>query len=83
MGQLSEGVTSLLDPLDTEGGIIHGALYELNDPNGLEKMLQANPGSRNVILGNEQVAEDRHDPGDGRCGCGKPRGAEGGRRRRH
>jgi phosphatidylserine/phosphatidylglycerophosphate/cardiolipin synthase-like enzyme len=57
MGQLSDGVTELLDRADKEGGTIHGALYELNDPNGLEKSLQANPNSRNVILGNEQVAK--------------------------
>jgi phosphatidylserine/phosphatidylglycerophosphate/cardiolipin synthase-like enzyme len=54
MGQLSEGVTSLLDRADKGGGTIHAALYELNDPKGLEKRLQANPKSRNVILGNEQ-----------------------------
>jgi len=54
MGELEEGVTSLLDRADKKGGIIHAALYELNDPNGLEKHLQANPNSRNVILGNEQ-----------------------------
>ncbi|HEU5275468.1 MAG TPA: phospholipase D-like domain-containing protein [Xanthobacteraceae bacterium] len=57
-GQLFEGVTSLLDRADTQGGTIHAALYELNDPNGLEKRLQADgegdPKSRNVILGNEQ-----------------------------
>ena len=35
MGQLQEGVTSLLARADKDGGIIHGALYELNDPNGL------------------------------------------------
>ena len=58
-GQLFEGVTSLLDRADANGGTIHAALYELNDPNGLEKRLQAadgkgDPESRNVILGNEQ-----------------------------
>ena len=57
MGQLSEGVTSLLDRADTDGGTILGALYELNDPNGLEKKLQANPKSRTVILGNEQSVD--------------------------
>jgi hypothetical protein len=54
MGQLQEGVTSLLARADKGGGTIHAALYELNDPNGLEKQLQANPTSRTVILGNEQ-----------------------------
>ena len=54
MGQLQEGVTSLLARADDKGGTIHAALYELNDPNGLEKQLQANAHSRNVILGNEQ-----------------------------
>jgi phosphatidylserine/phosphatidylglycerophosphate/cardiolipin synthase-like enzyme len=60
MGQLAEGVTSLLDRADRDGGTINAALYELNDPDGLEKRLQAadhgNPKSRCVILGNEQVA---------------------------
>ena len=56
-GQLFEGVTSLLDRADTQGGTINAALYELNDPGGLEKRLQAagqgDPKSRTVILGNE------------------------------
>jgi phosphatidylserine/phosphatidylglycerophosphate/cardiolipin synthase-like enzyme len=53
MGQLQEGVTSLLARADKNGGVIHAALYELNDPQGLEKQLHANAKSRNVILGNE------------------------------
>src|SRR5215475_2361860 len=61
MGQLQEGVTSLLARADKDGGTIHAALYELNDPNGLEKQLQAadhgDPKSRNVILGNEQAVD--------------------------
>src|SRR6202011_3981677 len=59
MGQLSEGVTSLLDRADTAGGAIHCAAYELNDPNGLEKKLHANPKSRTVILGNEQSVDPK------------------------
>ena len=59
MGQLSEGVTSLLDRADAGGGTIHAALYELNDPEGLEKHLQANPTSRIVILGNEQSVDPK------------------------
>ena len=63
IGQLSEGVTSLLDRADSDGGIINTALYELNDPKGLEKRLQAadhgNPKSRNVILGNEQSVDPK------------------------
>src|SRR3954453_439365 len=59
MGQLQEGVTSLLTRADKEGGLIHAALYELNDPNGLEKQLQANPNSRMVILGNEQSVDPK------------------------
>ena len=59
MGQLTEGVTSLLDRADSDGGIINTALYELNDPKGLEKRLQAadhgNPKSRNVILAFPQI----------------------------
>jgi phosphatidylserine/phosphatidylglycerophosphate/cardiolipin synthase-like enzyme len=54
MGQLQAGVTSLLGRADKNGGTIHAALYELNDPQGLEKQLQANAKSRNVILGNEE-----------------------------
>jgi len=59
MGQLQDGVTSLLARADKEGGVIHAALYELNDPNGLEKQLQANPNSRIVILGNEQSVDPK------------------------
>lgn len=59
MGQLQEGITSLLARADKEGGLIHAALYELNDPNGLEKQLQANPKSRIVILGNEQSVDPK------------------------
>lgn len=62
MGQLFEGVTYLLDRADQNGGQIHGALYELNDPEGLEKRLQANPASRTIILGNEQVAATETKP---------------------
>ncbi|WP_315803230.1 phospholipase D-like domain-containing protein [Bradyrhizobium sp. SZCCHNS3002] len=54
MGQLQDGLTSLLARADAGGGTIHAALYELNDPNGLEKQLHRNPASRTVILGNEQ-----------------------------
>src|SRR3569832_858002 len=54
MGELQEGVTSLLARADKNDGTIHAALYELNDPQGLEKHLQATAKSRNVILGNEQ-----------------------------
>jgi phosphatidylserine/phosphatidylglycerophosphate/cardiolipin synthase-like enzyme len=62
MGQLFEGVTSLLDRADKDGGTVHAALYELNDPKGLEVRLQANPTSRHVILGNEQVAATDTEP---------------------
>lgn len=61
-GQLFEGVTSLLDRADTQGGTIHAALYELNDPSGLERRLHANPKSRTVILGNEQEAKTKAQP---------------------
>lgn len=62
-GQLYEGVTSLLDRLDqTENATILAALYELGDPNGLEKRLQAadhgSPKTRHVILGNEWGVDD-------------------------
>lgn len=60
MGQLQEGVTSLLTRADKDGGVIHAALYELNDPKGLEQRLHENPNSRTVILGNEasETSED-------------------------
>jgi phosphatidylserine/phosphatidylglycerophosphate/cardiolipin synthase-like enzyme len=59
MGQLAEGLTALLSRADKGGGTIHAALYELNDPGGLEKRLQANPASRKVILGNEQSVDPK------------------------
>ena len=66
MGQLSDGVTELLDRADKDGGTIHGALYELNDPKGLEVRLQAadhgDPKSRNIILGNERIAKTKTTP---------------------
>jgi phosphatidylserine/phosphatidylglycerophosphate/cardiolipin synthase-like enzyme len=56
-GQLFEGLTALLDRADKEDGEIRAALYELNDPEGLEVRLQAKdrgkPRSRAVVLGNE------------------------------
>jgi phosphatidylserine/phosphatidylglycerophosphate/cardiolipin synthase-like enzyme len=68
MGQLSEGVTSLLDRADKGGGTVHAALYELNDPKGLEVRLQAadhgDPKRRIVILGNEVVAKTATSPAD-------------------
>ncbi|MGJ4942999.1 phospholipase D-like domain-containing protein [Bradyrhizobium sp. HKCCYLS1011] len=71
MGQLQEGVTSLLKRADDEGGEIHAALYELNDPNGLEKQLQANPKSRTVILGNEQGPDTEDADADNRAALKK------------
>ncbi|BAB52627.1 MULTISPECIES: phospholipase D-like domain-containing protein [Mesorhizobium] len=58
-GELFKGVTSLLDQADrTAGAEIFSALYELNDPRGLEVRLQAHdhgdPKIRNVVLGNER-----------------------------
>jgi hypothetical protein len=53
MGQLQEGLTSLLDRADKDGGTIHAALYELNDPQGLEARLHASAKRLSVILGNE------------------------------
>lgn len=56
--QLFDGVTALLDRSDQNGGEVRVALYELNDPLGLEMRLQAadhgNPRSRAVVLGNER-----------------------------
>ena len=60
-GELFAGVTSLLDQADAGGGTILAALYELNDPKGLEVRLQAkdhgDPASRRVILGNERSTD--------------------------
>ncbi|QQO12293.1 nuclease [Bradyrhizobium diazoefficiens] len=62
MGQIFEGVTLLLDRADKSNGKINAALYELDDPKGLEVRLQAadkgNPTSRTVILGNEWIHDD-------------------------
>ncbi|MBR0984136.1 phospholipase D-like domain-containing protein [Bradyrhizobium liaoningense] len=63
MGQIFEGVTSLLDRADASNGKINAALYELDDPKGLEVRLQAadkgKPTSRTVILGNEWIHDDK------------------------
>jgi phosphatidylserine/phosphatidylglycerophosphate/cardiolipin synthase-like enzyme len=65
MGQIYEGVTSLLDRADKDGGSVNAALYELDDPLGLEKRLQASdhgdPKSRTVILGNEVMDDGGED----------------------
>ncbi len=53
-GELFAAVTSLLDRADNGEGNVIAALYELNDPDGLERRLQANPARRTVILGNER-----------------------------
>ncbi|WP_400770157.1 phospholipase D-like domain-containing protein [Methylosinus sporium] len=57
-GQLPEGLVSLLDRADRDGGEIRGALYELSDPKGLEARLGAvdhgDPAKRAIILGNER-----------------------------
>lgn len=63
-GQIVEGLTALLDRADAGGGEIRAALYELNDPNGLERRLQAadgrgRPGARHVILGNERESANK------------------------
>jgi phosphatidylserine/phosphatidylglycerophosphate/cardiolipin synthase-like enzyme len=62
-GQLQDALTSLLDSADATGGEVRCALYELNDPDVLEKRLQAadhgNPKARAVVLGNETVAANR------------------------
>src|SRR5262245_61283999 len=41
MGQIFEGVTSLLNRADSDGGTIKGGISELNDPQGMEHSLQA------------------------------------------
>jgi phosphatidylserine/phosphatidylglycerophosphate/cardiolipin synthase-like enzyme len=66
MGGLYAGVTSLLDRADAKGGEVHAALYELNDPNGLELRLGAkdhgDPKIRNVILGNSRIGKTDTSP---------------------
>jgi phosphatidylserine/phosphatidylglycerophosphate/cardiolipin synthase-like enzyme len=62
-GQLFDGLTELLDRADEEDGEIRAALYELNDPLGLEVRLQAadhgKPKSRGVVLGNERTSKGK------------------------
>lgn len=62
-GELPDALFDLLDEIDTDGGEARAALYELNDPEGLEVRLQArdhgSPESRAVILGNEPAGEDK------------------------
>jgi phosphatidylserine/phosphatidylglycerophosphate/cardiolipin synthase-like enzyme len=62
MGELYAGVTALLDRADKEHHQVRAALYELNDPQGLEVRLQASdkgdPKSRTVILGNEWSTDE-------------------------
>jgi phosphatidylserine/phosphatidylglycerophosphate/cardiolipin synthase-like enzyme len=63
-GELTDALTALLDEIDTSGGEVRAALYELNDPKGLERRLQASdhrgsPKTRAVILGNETVGADK------------------------
>ncbi|MGJ4999625.1 phospholipase D-like domain-containing protein [Bradyrhizobium sp. HKCCYLS3077] len=67
MGQLQDGLTSLLSRADAGGGTIHAALYELNDPDGLELQLRKNPSSRTVILGNEQGKDTDDADADNRA----------------
>ena len=65
-GQLADALTELLNRADDKGGEIRGALYELNDPQGLEVRLQASDhgsaSARAVVLGNERAGsnEDTH-----------------------
>lgn len=60
-GELPAALTALLDRVDTDGGEIRGALYELDDPKGLEVRLQAkdhgDAAARVVILGNERTTK--------------------------
>ncbi|MBB4197721.1 nuclease [Rhodoblastus sphagnicola] len=62
-GQLFEGLTELLDRADGGNGEIRAALYELNDPDGLEIRLQAkdkgDPKARAVVLGNERSSDGK------------------------
>jgi hypothetical protein len=57
-GDLQGALTSLLKKADQDGGNIFGALYELNDPKGLEVALhganKAKAATRTIILGNER-----------------------------
>jgi phosphatidylserine/phosphatidylglycerophosphate/cardiolipin synthase-like enzyme len=57
-GEIQTGVELLLDRADQEGGEIRGALYELNDPQGLETRLHGQDkeaaGRRAIVLGNSR-----------------------------
>ena len=60
---MADALTELLDRADDKGGTIRAALYELNDPKGLEVRLQASDhgaaSARAVILGNEPEAANK------------------------
>ena len=62
-GEIQQGLEHLIDRADLDGGEIRGALYELNDPKGLEVRLQAadrgKAKSRAVVLGNARVSADK------------------------
>jgi hypothetical protein len=68
-GELQNALVGLLDEADADQGEIRAALYELNDPNGLEVRLQASdkgtPTSRAVVLGNERIAPDKRKGTEG------------------
>ncbi len=71
-GEIQSGLQALLDRADQGGGEIRGALYELNDPSGLEKALHGADAQaaarRAVVLGNARESKgkgaDRVDVAD-------------------
>jgi phosphatidylserine/phosphatidylglycerophosphate/cardiolipin synthase-like enzyme len=68
MGEIFDGLTALLSRSDASGGNsdILSALYELNDPEGLEVRLHGADKSlgrtRSVVLGNEVTAAKKGTP---------------------
>lgn len=51
-GQIIEGVESLLHRAETEGGACYGALYELDDPELMKRLLNLGSDKLHLILSN-------------------------------
>jgi len=60
-GQILEGVTSLLDRAETEGGDCFAALYELDDPELIKRLLDAK-NYLHLILGNTGASDSENRP---------------------
>ena len=60
-GQVLEGMTMLLDRAQTQGGSCYAALYELEDEQLVDRLLQAK-GYLHLILGNTGVDDSENAP---------------------